>query len=99
MANANTISISIKADPGSPAKQFTGIPWFPGITVLQAMIIGEAMNPPVPTDPQAKAFSFRALYHSFYGAFIDEIDDVADAGVNYWMVYVNNAKSVIGVSE
>lgn len=98
MAFTNTVSISIGAGSHSPAKRFTGIPWFPGITVLHAMIIGQAMNPPAPTDPQ-KGFSFRAVYHSFYGAFIDEIDDVADRGANYWLFSVNNAKSVTGASE
>ncbi|MGI9074585.1 MAG: hypothetical protein ACR2JB_25445 [Bryobacteraceae bacterium] len=66
MPQPNTVSITIQTSNGSTPKQVMNIPWFPGITVLQSMIIGQAMNP--------GTFSFRVLYHSFYGAFVDMID-------------------------
>ena len=91
MPTRNTVSLSVQADPSSQPKKFVDIPWYPGITVLQAMIIAQSMNP--------GAFSFRALYHSFYGAFVDEIDDVPDADPKYWLFSVNNASSPVGVSE
>ena len=91
MAAANTISILISQDQAQPLKQITGIPWYPGITVLQAMVIGQSMNP--------GSFSFRVVYHSFYGAFVDMIDDIADAAPKYWMVSVSNNPSPVGVSE
>jgi Domain of unknown function (DUF4430) len=91
MPTPNTVSLSIQADPSSPPKKFLHIPWYPGITVLQAMVIAQSMNP--------GSFSFRALYDSFFGAFIDEIDNVADANPKFWLFSVNNAPSPVGVSE
>lgn len=88
---SNTVSISIDPGDGSAPKQVTGVPWYPGITVLQAMTIGQAMNP--------GSLSFRLLYHSFFGAFVDMIDDVADAGDNYWLFSISNQPSSVGVSE
>ena len=88
---ANTISISVDPGDGTAPKQFTGIPWFPGITVLQAMVIGQSMNP--------GTFSFRVLYHSFFGAFVDAIDDVADEDGKFWLFSVEDQPSSLGVSE
>jgi hypothetical protein len=39
------------------------------------------------------------LYHSFFGAFVDLIDDVADASPKFWMFSVSNNPSPVGVSE
>jgi hypothetical protein len=91
MASANTISILISQDPSQQPKQVVGIPWYPGITVLHAMVIGQSMNP--------GSFSFRVLYHSFFGAFVDMIDDVVDASPKFWMFSVSNNASPVGVSE
>ena len=91
MSVANTISILISQDPTQPPKQVGGISWYPGITVLQPMVIGQSMNP--------GSFSFRVLYHSFFGAFVDMIDDVADASPKFWMFSVSNNPSPVGVSE
>jgi hypothetical protein len=90
MPTANTISLSIKSDSSSPPKVVSNIPWFPGVTVLQAMVIAQAMD---------QTFSFRAVYHSFYGAFVDDIDDKIDAAPNFWMFSLNHAQSLLGVSE
>ena len=87
---ANTVSIKI-TDPSKPLVLIENIPWFPGITVLQAMIIGQEMY--------HKQFSFRAVYASFFGAFIDMIDGTEDAGNNFWLFSINNAQSPVGVSE
>ena len=91
MAAANTISILIYQDPSQPPTQLVGIPWYPGITVLQAMVIGQSMNP--------GSFSFRVIYHSFFGAFVDLIDDIPDASPKFWMFSVSNNPSPVGVSE
>jgi Domain of unknown function (DUF4430) len=91
MSDRNTISILISQESSEPPKQVTGIPWYPGITVLQAMVIAQSMHP--------GSFSFRVLYHSFYGAFVDMIDGVADADPKYWTVSVSNNQLPVGVSE
>jgi hypothetical protein len=87
---ANTISIKIN-DPSKPAVLIENIPWFPGVTVLQAMIIGQEMF--------EKQFSFRAVYASFFGAFIDMIDGTEDKDSNFWLFSINNKQSPVGVSE
>jgi hypothetical protein len=91
MSDRNTISILISQESCEPPKQVTGIPWYPGITVLQAMVIAQSMHP--------GSFSFRVLYHSFYGAFVDMIDSVADADPKYWTVSVSNNPLPVGASE
>jgi hypothetical protein len=56
----NPVTIKIfkaPADP-NPTHQLLDIPWFAGITALQAMIIGEAMY--------EKSFSFRVVYRSIF---------------------------------
>jgi hypothetical protein len=58
---------------------------------LQAMVIAQSMHP--------GSFSFRVLYHSFYGAFVDMIDGVTDADPKYWTVSVSNNPLPVGVSE
>ena len=78
---ANTISIKI-IDPNKPTVVFEKIPWFPGITVLQAMIIGQEIY--------ERQFSFRAVYSSFFGAFIDMIDGTEDKDSNFWLFSINN---------
>jgi Domain of unknown function (DUF4430) len=91
----NIVTINIFSDPAAPkpTHQLPNVPWFAGITALQAMVIGEAMY--------EKSFSFRVVYRSIYGAFIDSIDDIADdPGQNrFWMLYINGAAALTGVSE
>jgi hypothetical protein len=87
----HTISISVFVDPSKPATLVvSGIPWYPGITVLQAMVLADAMTEP--------AFSFRAVYASFYGAFIDQIIGTADADIHYWMLSVDADSAQVGTS-
>lgn len=89
----NNLEIKIYADPKSstPTMTLPRVPWYAGITALQAMIVGEAMHP--------KKFSFRVVYNSIYGAFIDSIDNVEDKGSFYWVLSIDNVESKVGASE
>jgi hypothetical protein len=91
----NTVTIKIYKDPTqpNPSDQLPDVPWFAGITALQAMVIGEAMY--------EKSFTFRVVYRSIFGAFIDSIDGVDDDPGNqkFWMLYINGQESNVGVSE
>jgi hypothetical protein len=91
MSDRNTISILISHEASETPKRVTGIPWYPGITVLQAMVIAQSMHP--------GSFSFRVLYHSIYGAFVDMIDGITDEDPKYWTVSVSNNPLPVGVSE
>jgi hypothetical protein len=92
---SNIIQIRIYADPNdpNPTQTLPDVPWYAGITVLQAMILGEAMNP--------TNFSFRVEYRSIYGAQIDGIDGKIDAASPncYWLLWINGAESAVGASE
>jgi hypothetical protein len=70
------------------------VPWFAGITVLQAMVIGEAMY------HQAN-LEFRVKYRSVYGAYVDSIDGLADGDKpnHSWMLYIDGKASSYGASE
>ena len=89
------VKINIYDDPSSaaPTLSLPDVPWFAGITVLQAMVIGEAMN--------AANFTFRAEYRSIYGAQIDQIDGVTDGTPpsHFWMLWINGSESQVGASE
>jgi hypothetical protein len=92
---ANTVNIKIFKDlPKPPTHDIKDVPWYAGITVLQAMVIGEAMY------HQAN-FEFRVKYRSVYGAYIDSIDALADGDQpnHYWMLYINGEASNYGASE
>lgn len=92
---ANIVKINIYADTAKPDPTLSlpDVPWYAGITVLQAMIIGEALHP--------SNFSFRVIYRSIYGAFIDSIDGLADEDQpnHYWMMYVDGEETQVGASE
>jgi hypothetical protein len=92
---ANTVRINIYADPSKPEPTLSlpDVPWYAGITALQAMIIGEALHP--------SNFTFRVIYRSIYGAFIDSIDDLADEDQpnHYWMLYIDGDEAEVGASE
>ncbi|MEA2823025.1 MAG: hypothetical protein QOJ86_5029 [Bradyrhizobium sp.] len=92
---ANIVQIKIYADPVSPnpTQSLPDVPWYAGITVLQAMIIGESMNP--------TNFSFRVEYRSIYGAQIDSIDGTTDGATPncYWLLWINGVESTVGASE
>jgi hypothetical protein len=91
----NTVDIKIFKDPANlPTHDIPNVPWFAGITVLEAMIIGEAMY-------HKANFEFRVKYRSVYGAYIDSIDGLADADKpnHFWMLYINGQSSKYGASE
>jgi hypothetical protein len=81
----NTITIKIYKDPTQPdpSYQLTDVPWFAGITALQAMVLGEAMYEK----------SFGAFIDS-----IDGVDDDL-VKQKFWMLYINGQESAVGVSE
>jgi hypothetical protein len=94
MANIVRIQIFAEPDRPDPTLSVPDVPWFAGITVLQAMIIGEALSP--------KNFVFRVEYRSIYGAQIDSIDNVTDnitKPSHYWMLYINGEEATVGASE
>jgi hypothetical protein len=92
---ANVVQIKIYADPNSPnpTQLLPDVPWYAGIAVLQAMIIGESMN--------STNFSFRVEYRSIYGAQVDSIDGTTDGDTPncYWLLWVNGRESSVGASE
>jgi len=92
---SNVVQIKIYADPQNPnpTQVLPDVPWYAGITALQAMIIGEALNP--------TNFSFRVEYRSIYGAQIDSIDGTTDAATPncYWLLWINRSESSVGASE
>lgn len=92
MQQPHTVSITVYPNPGQPpSNQVKNIPWFPGITVLEAMSIADSMD--------ISDLRFRAVFASPYGAFIDSINDLADAGDSYWLLYINGTLSTLGASE
>lgn len=90
----NTISITIESEIAGKPKlrhQIKGIPWYAGMTVLHAMVLAQAMH--------TKEFSFRVVYDSMYGAFVDRIDTIEDEAGYYWLLYVDGTESPVGASE
>lgn len=90
---SNVVQISIYADPNLPPVVLPDVPWFAGITALDAMIVGEAMH--------TSNFVFRVEYRSIYGAQIDSIDGLSDGDKpdHYWMFSVDGVDSPVGASE
>jgi hypothetical protein len=91
---AYTIQIEVYADPANPPTlTLANVPWYAGITALQAMVIGEAMN--------VANFAFRVEYRSIYGAEIDSIDGLSDGDRpnHYWILYIDGVLSQVGASE
>ena len=87
-----TISIVVFPDPAKPATQSVpNIPWYPGVTVLDAMILADAIS--------EATFKFRVVYASLYGAFVDKIGDTEDQGDSYWVLYIDGQEAKVGVSE
>ena len=91
----NVVQIKFYADPNNtnPTQTLPDVPWYAGITVLQAMIIGEASSP--------TNFSFRVEYRSIYGAQIDSVDGTTDGATPncYWLLWINGIESTVGASE
>jgi hypothetical protein len=92
---ANMVKINIYANPAQPGPTLSlpDVPWYAGITALQAMVIGEALHP--------SNFGFRVVYRSIYGAFIDSIDGLTDGDQpnHYWMLYIDGEEAEVGASE
>ncbi len=92
MSPLNTVNIQIKPDPAAPpSREIKNIPWYPGMSALDAMIVGDAMF----TD----TFTFRLVYRSFFGAWVDSIDGVSNTQDDFWMLYVDGVQSQKGISE
>jgi hypothetical protein len=95
VAMGMVVQIRIYGDPNNPSPTLSlpDVPWFAGITALQAMIIAEAMNP--------INFVFRVEYRSIYGAQIDSIDGVTDDDTPncYWLLWIDHNQSAVGASE
>jgi len=87
----STVTLTVDKGDGTTTPPIPGIPWFPGITVLQAMIIAQAMRP--------GAFNFLVNYHSIYGAFVESIDDAPEHDGMYWMLKIGTDISNYGPSE
>src|SRR5260370_27869822 len=92
---AKIVKIDVYADPSNPNRTLSlpDVPWYAGITALEAMVIGEALHP--------VNFSFRVMYRSIYGAFIDSIDGLSDGDNpnHYWMLYIDGDEAKVGASE
>lgn len=89
------VQINIFADPANPVPTLSlpNVPWYAGLTALQAMITGEAMY--------VSNFTFRVEYRSIYGAQIDQIDGLADGDKpdHYWTLWIDGVESNVGASE
>lgn len=89
---ARTVSLAIYPRTGQPpSREFNAIPWFPGMRVLDALVLADAML--------ADDFVFRTIYGSAFGVFIDQIDGVADTATEFWILYIDNVLAERGVSE
>ncbi|HEX3651880.1 MAG TPA: hypothetical protein VHU18_03555 [Rhizomicrobium sp.] len=85
------MTLAIDKGSGHPPTEFQNVPWYPGLTVLQSMIVAQAMYP--------NAFNFRVNFHSQYGAFVESIDDVAEGGGKYWLLSIGDVSESYGASE
>ncbi|WP_420393242.1 hypothetical protein [Acuticoccus sp.] len=87
-----SVSLSIVPDPNaSPTRHFAALAWYPGIRVLDLLVLADASL----TD----SFTFRAIYGSQYGVFIDQFDGIADAPDRFWLLYIDGQLAERGVSE
>ena len=89
---SRTVSLAIRPVPGQPpSRRFEALPWFPGERVLDLLVLADASA--------EDRFTFRAVFGSDYGVFIDQIDGVDNTDTHGWMLYVNGAIAEAGVSE
>jgi hypothetical protein len=88
----NTVSIVVFEDASQPpTKSLPNIPWFPSMTILEAMVLGQAMY--------VGSLEFQVQYNSRYGAFVNQIDSTPDKGNFFWLVQQNHVLAKVGVSE
>jgi hypothetical protein len=90
-ATGSTVKILIDKGDGSAPAEFPSVAWYPGLTIIQAMIVAQAMYP--------DSFNFRVNYHSVYGAFVESIDDASEGNGKYWMLSLGPDKEDVGPSE
>jgi hypothetical protein len=88
----NTVTVIIGEADGAPSRWVENIPWYAGMTVLQAMIMADAITEPSghpgASDYQPQCdFSFRVTYSSMFGAFVDQIGGKSAQGGKYWALY------------
>jgi hypothetical protein len=105
----NTVTVSVLDDPALPSRRVQNIPWYAGITALQAMILADAITEPAghrgaPDYRHDVDFSFRVTYSSMFGAFVDQIGGIANGNGKFWLLYVFRdgtppLESPVGVSE
>ena len=86
--NGSTVKVRIDKGDGKTPAEFPNVPWYPGLTVLQAMIMAQAMY--------SASFNFRVNYHSVYGAFVESIDDASEGNGKYWMVSLGPKHEDVG---
>jgi hypothetical protein len=87
----NFVTLNIDATPSSPAYNFSNVAWFPGMNVLDVLILADAsVN---------DNFTFGILYGSQYGAYVSQMNGVSASGGNYWMLYINGQLASAGISE
>lgn len=89
----NTVTVRIGAAEGMPAHEVIHIPWYAGITALDAMIIADAATEPAgdrgtPGYKPALDFSFRATFSSMHGALVDQIAGISGHDEECWMLYI-----------
>jgi hypothetical protein len=76
---------------GSTLHEFDVLPWYPGITVFDVMRIADGFA----NDD----FTFRVVFESSHGIFVDKIWDIEDSVSDHWMLYVDGKLSDEGASE
>lgn len=87
-----SITLRILADGTSAASRTIGdIPWYPGITILDALMIADGMF--------EDTFTFQIKYTSVFGAWMEEVDGVANASPKYWFFHVNDVPIEVGPSS
>lgn len=89
----NTVTVRIGEADIMPAHQVIHIPWYAGMTALDAMIVADAITEPAghrgtPEYKPGLDFSFRATFSSMYGAFVDQIAGVTGLDGMYWLLYI-----------
>lgn len=91
----NAVDVTEAADAVETIKvEFTVADQRYEISIPENFSIYEAMEVLATTAD----FSFEAKYYSGLGYFIEQINDLENAGGAYWTLYVNDAYSPVGVS-
>lgn len=87
-----SITLRILSDSsGTPSRTIENIPWYPGITILDAMLIADGMF--------ADTFTFTLTYTSEYGAWLNAVDGKSNSNSEFWLFVVNGKQADEGVSS